>query len=296
MKRSFALALLGLGLGTAACASAPPPAPKAPLGGAFHALLAPHGSWDEIPGLGVVWCPSVSAVGIGFVPYASSGRWVWSDDGWMFASDFDWGWAPFHYGRWLHHSTYGWIWTPGSSWGPAWVDWRYGHGFIAWAPTPPLKDTGHPRWLVTETRSFVERDLVANAVSETPAITAAVDRSHAPKEESATPSKEWVAASTGRPVPELSAIEVRRAALTKVSLREPAAMGHLVAHTLPRAAPAAPKPAPPPAPPPPPVAPELAQAEIAPAPSAEPRQRSASHEAQSHKTKKKKKAARPRSK
>jgi hypothetical protein len=49
----------------------------------------------------------------------------------------DWGWAPFHYGRWFLHDDYGWLWVPGTEWAPAWVDWRHGDGWVGWAPLPP---------------------------------------------------------------------------------------------------------------------------------------------------------------
>jgi len=28
------------------------------------------------------------------------------------ASDYNWGWAPFHYGRWAYDPFYGWMWVP----------------------------------------------------------------------------------------------------------------------------------------------------------------------------------------
>jgi hypothetical protein len=50
---------------------------------------------------------------------------------------YSWGWAPFHYGRWFHHSHRGWIWWPDRVWGPSWVSWRYAPGYCGWAPLPP---------------------------------------------------------------------------------------------------------------------------------------------------------------
>ena len=35
-----------------------------------------------------------------FVPYTTAGHWVYDDD-YVWVSDYDWGWAPFHYGRWV---------------------------------------------------------------------------------------------------------------------------------------------------------------------------------------------------
>jgi hypothetical protein len=32
---------------------------------------------------------------------------------------------------------YGWCWRPGRVWGPGWVSWRAGGGYVGWAPLPP---------------------------------------------------------------------------------------------------------------------------------------------------------------
>lgn len=57
--------------------------------------------------------------------------------GWTWVSDWDWGWAPFHFGRWAVMTGLGWGWVPGTQWGPAWVSWRAGGGFVGWAALPP---------------------------------------------------------------------------------------------------------------------------------------------------------------
>ena len=31
----------------------------------------------------------------------------------------------------------GWLWVPGTDWGPAWVSWQHGDGYVGWAPLPP---------------------------------------------------------------------------------------------------------------------------------------------------------------
>jgi hypothetical protein len=31
----------------------------------------------------------------------------------------------------------GWVWVPGTEWGPAWVSWRRSPGYVGWAPLPP---------------------------------------------------------------------------------------------------------------------------------------------------------------
>ncbi len=127
--------------------------------GLFHDALAPYGLWIQRPGFGLVWVPSAAVVGADFVPYATAGHWDYSNVGWMFVSDWDWGWAPFHYGRWYFDPLYSWVWVPDSIWGPAWVDWRIGGGLIAWAPLPPrahrveMRDR-RTRWLFVASRDF----------------------------------------------------------------------------------------------------------------------------------------------
>ncbi len=103
----------------------------------FYDALQPYGRWVSSPSYGQIWVPSRSVVGASFTPYATGGSWVYTDSGWMFESDWDWGWAPFHYGRWYREPRYGWVWVPGSVWAPAWVDWRFGGGVVGWAPLPP---------------------------------------------------------------------------------------------------------------------------------------------------------------
>ncbi len=57
--------------------------------------------------------------------------------GWTWLSDYPWGWAPFHYGRWDFDNSFGWFWIPGNEWGPAWVTWRRANGYYGWAPMSP---------------------------------------------------------------------------------------------------------------------------------------------------------------
>ncbi len=111
-------------------------APPATVSPAFYNALSPYGAWVTLPGYGAGWRPAVAANPL-WRPYLNSGRWVYTDSGWYWHSDYSWGWAPFHYGRWYRHATYGWVWLPGSAWGPAWVSWRYADGYCGWAPLPP---------------------------------------------------------------------------------------------------------------------------------------------------------------
>jgi hypothetical protein len=101
---------------------------------AFYDELAPYGRWMQNPQYGQVWVPQVAA---DFQPYATDGRWVMTEYGNTWESDYPWGWAPFHYGRWLLDEYYGWIWVPGDEWAPAWVSWRSGGGYYGWAPLAP---------------------------------------------------------------------------------------------------------------------------------------------------------------
>ncbi len=103
----------------------------------FADALAPHGTWIDDPDYGRIWVPSPSEVGQDFTPYATNGDWVDTEYGWTWSSGWAWGWAPFHYGRWIGREGAGWCWVPGTLWGPAWVSWRAGGGYVGWAPLPP---------------------------------------------------------------------------------------------------------------------------------------------------------------
>ncbi|HEY8733683.1 MAG TPA: DUF6600 domain-containing protein [Puia sp.] len=114
-------------------ASAPPPEENVSYQ-SFYDELSPYGSWINYPGYGYVWMPNV---GPDFQPYATNGNWLYTDAGWTWASDYNWGWAPFHYGRWFYDNGYGWMWVPGNEWAPAWVSWRGGGDYYGWAPLQP---------------------------------------------------------------------------------------------------------------------------------------------------------------
>jgi hypothetical protein len=105
----------------------------------FQSTLDPHGTWVDDPTYGTVWTPSVDEVGADFAPYVSAGHWSY-DDGEVWMSDYAWGWAPFHYGRWVWLPDRGWSWIPGRLYADAWVVWRVGDdgfGYVGWAPMAP---------------------------------------------------------------------------------------------------------------------------------------------------------------
>lgn len=134
-----ALALHGCGPTSVVVESTPPPAPP-PLPPpsvsyqTFYDALSPYGQWINNPEYGYVWMPSVAP---DFTPYGSNGHWVYTDQGWTWDSDYPWGWAAFHYGRWFFEDGYGWMWMPGNEWAPAWVSWRRSPDYYGWAPLGP---------------------------------------------------------------------------------------------------------------------------------------------------------------
>lgn len=69
-------------------------------------------------------------------PY-SVGYWEDTADGWLWHSQFAWGRIPFHYGRWVTTSVYGWVWVPGYTYAPSWVVWTTDNDYVGWAPLPP---------------------------------------------------------------------------------------------------------------------------------------------------------------
>ena len=111
------------------------------------AELARHGAWSTGPGSARMWTPA--KLPAGWQPY-QQGAWSWKLPwGWTWVDDQPWGFAPFHYGRWLQVKGR-WAWTPGQ-WGaarpvfaPALVGWIGGPALgvdggpaIGWVPLAP---------------------------------------------------------------------------------------------------------------------------------------------------------------
>ena len=72
--------------------------------------LASYGAWAPDPSYGVVWYPR--GVREDWVPY-HNGRWVYIQPwGWTWVESEPWGFAPFHYGRWVDRDGR-WGWIPG---------------------------------------------------------------------------------------------------------------------------------------------------------------------------------------
>ncbi|MCX6836213.1 MAG: hypothetical protein NTX35_00175 [Verrucomicrobia bacterium] len=100
----------------------------------FYEQLAPYGRWMDVSGYGYCWRPTLTMAR--WKPYVD-GCWVWSSMGWTWQSNEPFGWATYHYGRWVNLSRHGWVWVPGSEWAPAWVSWRQSRDHVGWAPLPP---------------------------------------------------------------------------------------------------------------------------------------------------------------
>src|SRR5580704_10764012 len=91
--------------------------------------LDEYGSWRDEPQYGHVWVPT--SVEPGWAPY-HNGHWAWVDPwGWTWVDDAPWGFAPFHYGRWVDFGPY-WGWAPG----PYWERPFYAPALVAWFGGP----------------------------------------------------------------------------------------------------------------------------------------------------------------
>jgi len=136
--------------------------------------LDDNGDWRPSQQYGDVWYPRVSA---GWAPY-HDGHWAWVDPwGWTWVDDARWGYAPFHYGRWI--SVEGrWGWIPGPRevhpvYAPALVAFVGGGGIgiggnVAWFPLGP-REVYVPSYRVGP--SYVNRVNVSNTTVNTTTIT-----------------------------------------------------------------------------------------------------------------------------
>ena len=110
---------------------------------AYAGEFEANGSWRYEGGAGYVWSPRVQA---GWQPY-SNGHWTWTPYGWTWVPYEPWGWVPSHYGRWGFSVSLGWYWSPGNVWGPGWVNWAVGGGYVGWCPSGwrdrPVTPWGH---------------------------------------------------------------------------------------------------------------------------------------------------------
>jgi hypothetical protein len=118
--------------------------------------LDDYGRWSGDPTYGNVWYPT--AVAADWAPYRY-GHWAWVPPwGWTWIDDAPWGFAPFHYGRWVEIEGR-WGWCPGERlvrpvYAPALVAFIGGGGFgvtiasgavpaVGWVPLAPF-EVYHP--------------------------------------------------------------------------------------------------------------------------------------------------------
>jgi len=110
-----------------------------------------YGQWTQEPGYGPLWVPT--RVESSWVPYRD-GHWAYVRPwGWTWIDDQPWGYAPFHYGRWVYVRDR-WAWYPGQRvehpvWAPALVAWVGGSNFsvgvrtsspvVGWYPLSPFE-------------------------------------------------------------------------------------------------------------------------------------------------------------
>ncbi len=97
--------------------------------------LDDYGGWRAVPDYGTVWFPHVTVVT--WAPYRF-GHWIWvAPWGWTWVDNAPWGFAPFHYGRWVFYGgAWGWVPTPPRPIGVAYVRPVYAPALVAWVGGP----------------------------------------------------------------------------------------------------------------------------------------------------------------
>jgi hypothetical protein len=175
----------------------------------FQPTLDPYGTWADDPTVGDVWVPSPDAVGSDFRPYVTAGHWTYDGD-WIWASDYSWGWVPFHYGRWIFLDGRGWSWVPGRAYRGAWVAWAVDSalGYVGWEPAAPSfvwihgiaiawsgPQLGH-RW------AFTPRSAVFSAALATHVLMGAAAAPIVARMRLLVPTSPTIASPTAGPVPE----------------------------------------------------------------------------------------------
>jgi hypothetical protein len=109
----------------------------------FYDELSDYGDWILIEPYGFVFRPR-TRFSTQWQPY-TDGFWSPSDAyGWIWVSAEPYGWATFHYGRWLNDPYQGWVWIPGVDWAPAWVSWSGSGDYVGWSPMGPSNSPSSP--------------------------------------------------------------------------------------------------------------------------------------------------------
>jgi hypothetical protein len=138
--------------------------------------LDDYGDWRDNSEYGHVWFPN--RVSAGWAPY-HDGHWDWiSPWGWTWVDDSSWGYAPFHYGRWVDiDDRWGWVAGPvavRAVYAPAlvvFIGGGGGGGFganIGWFPLGP-REVYVPSYHVS--REYVNRVNISNTTVNNTTIT-----------------------------------------------------------------------------------------------------------------------------
>ncbi|HVR23184.1 MAG TPA: DUF6600 domain-containing protein [Candidatus Polarisedimenticolia bacterium] len=137
--------------------------------------LDDNGDWRDDSNYGHVWFPN--HVDEGWAPY-HEGHWDWiSPWGWTWVDDSSWGYAPFHYGRWVSVSgRWGWVAGPvavHAVYAPALVVFIGGGpggfgGNVGWFPLGP-REVYVPSYHVSE--AYVNRVNVSNTTVNVTQVT-----------------------------------------------------------------------------------------------------------------------------
>jgi hypothetical protein len=134
--------------------------------------LDDNGDWRPDAQYGNVWYPHVQG---DWAPY-HDGHWAWIDPwGWTWVDDEPWGYAPFHYGRWVSvGGRWGWVAGPlevHPVYAPALVVFVGGGGIggnVAWFPLGP-REVYVPSYHVSE--GYVNRVNITNTTVNTTVVT-----------------------------------------------------------------------------------------------------------------------------
>lgn len=97
--------------------------------------LDDYGGWQQVSGYGAVWFPQTTIVG--WAPYRY-GHWAYVYPwGYTWIDDAPWGFAPFHYGRWINYGgVWGWVPCPPRAPGVVYVRPVYAPALVAWVGGP----------------------------------------------------------------------------------------------------------------------------------------------------------------